>query len=801
MNVMGLEEYSQDNKINDSIHLIKADGTSGATKKKPTSTKPSEVKSTQKIKKTNTKTKKVPVATKKIEQKKIVIQNNTNKEIIKKHWADETINEFKQKEIIKGYNGEDVKPDNNITRAEFFTLVNRIFNFTNKEENNFKDVANGDWYEESILKAKSAGYIKGYSTDEGLIIKPNAPITREEAATIICRVFNLDELDSSAKNSFKDENEISSYAKNNIQILNSKKYISGYIDNTFKPKNKITRAEAFKMLSNVAGEIYNKQGTYSDTYEGNLIVNKKDINLKDSTIKGNLYLTEGIGEGEITLENVKVLGKTFINGGGENSIYAKNSDLNIVIVNKKNGKIRIVAQGKTNIKDLRAESDIKINVDKESKIEKLEIEDKVKKIDIKSEGKIENVKVKSKEVSMNGKKVEKGKTLKIEKNKIEVDGKKVDTVSGPSKKSSNKNNDSGGGSSHSGGSSQSGGSSPSEGSSQSGGNNQSGGSSHSVDEDNYNIINTKKSSIIETESVLYAVVVLAKGTVDEYNFYIDQDKVEMEKVNAEGTVLKTELKNRNTKEVKVVSKNSSGEEVFKFGDIEKPVALTDLLDSDIQIEGLEFKESDQNDGSIKNTVRLIINKDKSATFSSKIKYGDVDGVTGASLVKPSKDGQEISGSVEIPEGLKLILNKIDDKTLELKLQGNAKQHSKDKSYKLTIVILKDLFENTKNDFGGLKREIDLNFNNTIIENTTDKYEFIDSKKTKTIETESVLYAVVVLKKGNADEYEFYLDENKVQMQKVVTEGNVVKVELKNREAKNLKVKNKENGKEEIIVLN
>ncbi|MGI6424164.1 MAG: chitobiase/beta-hexosaminidase C-terminal domain-containing protein [Tepidanaerobacteraceae bacterium] len=73
-------------------------------------------------------------------------------------------------------------------------------------------------------------------------------------------------------------------------------------------------------------------------------------------IEGNLYLNEGIGEGDVTLENVTVKGITTVRGGGKDSIHLVNFTCEEVIVVKVGGKIRIVASGNTDISELKLQS-------------------------------------------------------------------------------------------------------------------------------------------------------------------------------------------------------------------------------------------------------------------------------------------------------------------------------------------------------------------------------------------------------------------------------------------------------------
>lgn len=69
--------------------------------------------------------------------------------------------------------------------------------------------------------------------------------------------------------------------------------------------------------------------------------------LKDTVIQGNLYLTEGIADGNAKLEGVKVTGTTFVRGGGEQSIGLYHTSLGLLQVAKPNGKVRVYASGST----------------------------------------------------------------------------------------------------------------------------------------------------------------------------------------------------------------------------------------------------------------------------------------------------------------------------------------------------------------------------------------------------------------------------------------------------------------------
>jgi hypothetical protein len=195
-------------------------------------------------------------------------------------------------------------------------------------------------------------------------MKPNVQISRQEVAALIANILRLQAAENSPEiQKLKDVKDSNTWAKGAIGAVLEHGYMKGYTDQTFKMGNPITRAEATVALSNVAGIIYNKEGTYGNdtvtTVNGNVSVNKSGVNLKNISIKGNLYLTEGIGNGNVALENVTVSGKTLVCGGME-SIIIKNSTLGATVVQKKDGKVRLEANGSTKFEKVELRSEGKL---------------------------------------------------------------------------------------------------------------------------------------------------------------------------------------------------------------------------------------------------------------------------------------------------------------------------------------------------------------------------------------------------------------------------------------------------------
>ncbi|EHL18937.1 hypothetical protein HMPREF9628_01880 [Peptoanaerobacter stomatis] len=106
---------------------------------------------------------------------------------IENHWAKQTITKWQQEGFLKGDKNGNINPDNNITRAEFITLINKAlgYNKTGNKIKTYKDIKQTDWYYSQIMTAIEQGYINGTSKDT---ISPGSNITRQEVMTIINKI-------------------------------------------------------------------------------------------------------------------------------------------------------------------------------------------------------------------------------------------------------------------------------------------------------------------------------------------------------------------------------------------------------------------------------------------------------------------------------------------------------------------------------------------------------------------------------------------------------------------------------------
>ena len=102
-------------------------------------------------------------------------------------WYAPYVNFLSTKGILDGQKTETFRGDDAITRAEFCDMAVRYFKWTGAAEDTFTDVDEKTPYYDSILAATAMKFVSG---DGNGLFRPNDPITRQEAASMLNRVLS-----------------------------------------------------------------------------------------------------------------------------------------------------------------------------------------------------------------------------------------------------------------------------------------------------------------------------------------------------------------------------------------------------------------------------------------------------------------------------------------------------------------------------------------------------------------------------------------------------------------------------------
>ncbi|HHV30090.1 S-layer homology domain-containing protein [Acetivibrio mesophilus] len=165
---------------------------------------------------------------------------------IEGHWCRNFIEKFLSKNWVKGYDDGKFYPDKYITRAEFTAMVVNIFKKQEKVEDiSFSDVNKDDWFYNVVSYAAAEKLVTGY---EDGTFKPMNNMSRQDAAVLVTKLFDVNFFEGSTEVKFADEDIFPEYSSKSIKNLASHDIVKGYPDKTFKPFNLITRAEAVRIL-------------------------------------------------------------------------------------------------------------------------------------------------------------------------------------------------------------------------------------------------------------------------------------------------------------------------------------------------------------------------------------------------------------------------------------------------------------------------------------------------------------------------------------------------------------------------
>lgn len=203
------------------------------------------------------------------------------------HWGQSSVRRWSGYGVLNGNEKGEFNPDAQMTRAEFATMLVNLMGYTEKAVNRFADVKSGDWYADAILKLAAAGIMQG----DGVNANPNAPISREEAAVLLCRTMGITPSRNATLN-FADQNAVASWARDAVAALSERGMIAGVGGNQFAPAANITRASVAKMVDNMVAEyVVDQKQTITGEIKGVVIVAaESSVTLKDATLNENLIV-------------------------------------------------------------------------------------------------------------------------------------------------------------------------------------------------------------------------------------------------------------------------------------------------------------------------------------------------------------------------------------------------------------------------------------------------------------------------------------------------------------------------------
>lgn len=158
------------------------------------------------------------------------------------HWARTYIDEMSDRGFLTGYAENTFKPDDLMSRAEFYSVINSMAGLEKTYTVTFSDVSPSDWFYQDVAKAIKAGYL----TPTTGALNPNTPISREEVMAIIGYMYKI-KPKAEALSKFTDAGSVRNEYKGYVGGLIQLGVVNGD-GGMLYPNNAMTRAEVSKVL-------------------------------------------------------------------------------------------------------------------------------------------------------------------------------------------------------------------------------------------------------------------------------------------------------------------------------------------------------------------------------------------------------------------------------------------------------------------------------------------------------------------------------------------------------------------------
>ena len=257
-------------------------------------------------------------------------------------WYADAVSAAVDNGLLYGKSSTIIDPNGDMTRAEMAAIINRSFGcYKTADISQYKDVSKSKWYYKDVALAVQMGTYNGRSASS---MAPDAPISRQEAMTVVARALELD-YDSYSKtdlSAFSDRSEISNWALPYVRAMVGADYIHGR-GKILAPLDNITRSEFAQIFYNIIGTYIVSKGTYDKDIKGSVLIRTDDVELKNLTVDGDLIVGCGAADGKIVLDNVTVKGRLLVWGGGTKAVYCNNAtQMPAVVVARVDDAVKVI---------------------------------------------------------------------------------------------------------------------------------------------------------------------------------------------------------------------------------------------------------------------------------------------------------------------------------------------------------------------------------------------------------------------------------------------------------------------------
>lgn len=235
-----------------------------------------------------------------------------------------------ENKLLTGYETGEIKPYNNIKRAEMAAIIVRAFGAESSADiSGFADMNQSQWYYDIMSKSVAMGVFQG----DGVNLNPESNITYQEAFAVLARVFDMqtehdiellkyrlnlvserptDKYSILAK--FTDGASVAEWAKPTTTAILEGGYWNPS-DGMIRPTEPISRVNFALIMNNIVTTYINEPGTYDSIPQGNVLIRSNDVVINSFDCStAEIYVGDGV-KGITTLGEGVNVDKLVVRGG------------------------------------------------------------------------------------------------------------------------------------------------------------------------------------------------------------------------------------------------------------------------------------------------------------------------------------------------------------------------------------------------------------------------------------------------------------------------------------------------------
>ena len=163
-------------------------------------------------------------------------------------WYGDAVAAVYARGLMTGTAEDTFAPELAATRGMVVSILHRLAGSPTMNTEVFEDVAVDDWYGQAVAWAASEGIASGTSAET---FSPNAAVTREQLAALLCNFVAQQGMDTTARSdlsSFDDAATVSDWAQDAVSWAHAEGLFAGTSATTLSPQGEATRAQLAAML-------------------------------------------------------------------------------------------------------------------------------------------------------------------------------------------------------------------------------------------------------------------------------------------------------------------------------------------------------------------------------------------------------------------------------------------------------------------------------------------------------------------------------------------------------------------------